>query len=99
MQLFLALGHTFLNSRDIGSPDMNLALTRALELAENVDDTEYRLGAMFGLYAYRLNTGDYRGALALAETFRTIAAKRRESTAPEALRIRADRPLHLPVPE
>ena len=39
-----------------------------------MDDTEYRLGAM-GLYAYRLNTGDYRGALALAETFRTVAAK------------------------
>jgi predicted ATPase len=75
MQLFLALGHTFSNSRDIGSPDMNVALTKALELAENVDDTEYRLGAMFGLYAYRLNTGDYRGALALAETFRTVAAK------------------------
>jgi predicted ATPase len=75
MQLFLALGHTFLNSRDIGSPDMNVALTKALELAENVDDTEYRLGAIFGLYAYRLNTGDYRGALALAETFRTVAAK------------------------
>ena len=75
MRLFLALGHTFLHSRDIGSPDMNVALTKALELAENVDDTEYRLGAMFGLYAYRLNTGDYRGALALAETFRTVAAK------------------------
>jgi predicted ATPase/DNA-binding winged helix-turn-helix (wHTH) protein len=75
MRLFLALGHTFLHSRDIGSPDMNVALTKALELAENVDDTEYRLGAMFGLYAYRLNTGEYRGALALAETFRTVAAK------------------------
>jgi predicted ATPase/DNA-binding winged helix-turn-helix (wHTH) protein len=75
MRLFLALGHTFLHSRDIESPSMNVALTKALELAENVDDTEYRLGAMFGLYAYRLNTGDYRGALALAETFRTVAAK------------------------
>jgi predicted ATPase/DNA-binding winged helix-turn-helix (wHTH) protein len=75
MRLFLALGHTFLHSRDIGSPDMNVALTKALELAEHVDDTEYRLGAMFGLYAYRLNKGDYRGALALAETFRTVAAK------------------------
>jgi predicted ATPase/DNA-binding winged helix-turn-helix (wHTH) protein len=75
MRLFLALGHTFLHSRDIESPNMNVALTKALELAESVDDTEYRLGAMFGLYAYRLNTGDYRGALALAETFRTVAAK------------------------
>ncbi len=75
MRLFLALGHTFSNSRDIGSPDMNVALTKALELAETLDDTEYRLGAMFGLYAYRLNTGDYRSALALAETFRTVAAK------------------------
>jgi predicted ATPase/DNA-binding winged helix-turn-helix (wHTH) protein len=75
MQLFLALGHTFLNSRDIGSPEMNVALTKALELAEDLDDTEYRLAAMFGLYAYRINTGDYRGALALAETFRSVAAK------------------------
>ena len=75
MRLFLALGQTILNSRDIGSPDMNVALTKALELAENMGDTEYRLRAMFGLYAYRLNTGDYRGALALAEAFRSVAAK------------------------
>jgi len=36
---------------------------------------------MFGLYAYRLNTGDYRGALALAETFRTVAAKTADPSA------------------
>jgi len=39
-----------------GAPDMNAAFTKALELAEIVDDTRYRLGAIFGLYAHRLTT-------------------------------------------
>jgi predicted ATPase len=55
--------------------EMNAALTKALELAEVLDDTRYRLGAMFGLYAHRMLTGEYRAALSLGEKFRTVAAE------------------------
>jgi hypothetical protein len=54
---------------------MVAALTKALELAESLDDSEYRLRAIWGLYIYRFRAGDYRSALTLAEQFRTVAAK------------------------
>jgi len=49
MRLFLALGTALLHTKRIGSPEMKAALTKALERAESLDDTEYRLRAMFGL--------------------------------------------------
>src|SRR5437899_3034503 len=52
MRLYLALGHAILHTRASGAPDMNAAFTKALELAESVDDTRYRLGATFRLYAH-----------------------------------------------
>src|SRR6266852_4504532 len=75
LRLYLALGHAIMHTRGSGGPEMNAALTKALELAEIIDDARYRLGAIFGLYAHRLTTGEYRGALGLAEKFRTVAAE------------------------
>src|SRR5713101_5155666 len=75
MRLYLALGHAIMHTRGSGGPEMNAALTKALELAEIIDDARYRLGAIFGLYAHRLTTGEYRSALGLAEKFRTVAAE------------------------
>jgi tetratricopeptide (TPR) repeat protein len=75
MRLYLALGHALLHTRASGGPEMNAAFTKALELAEIIDDTRYRLGAMLGLYAHRLNTGQYRAALGVAEQFHTVAAE------------------------
>jgi predicted ATPase len=49
LRLYLALGHAFLHTRASGAADMNAAFTKALELAEIVDDTRYRLGAIWGL--------------------------------------------------
>jgi len=80
MQLFLALGITILYTRNVGSATMVAALTKALELAESLDDTEYRLRAMFALYVYRLVTGDYRAALALAESIRAVSATMADPT-------------------
>ncbi len=80
MRLFLALGTALLHTSSVGSPEMTVALTKALKLAEDLDDTEYRLRALFGLYVYRFITGDYRGALAIAEIFATIAAKADDPT-------------------
>jgi hypothetical protein len=68
MQLYLALGYAYLHTLG-GGQEMNAALTKALELAEIMNDTRCRLGAIYGLYVYRHTTGDYRGALTLGEKF------------------------------
>ena len=75
MRLYLALAIAGIHTQDPGSPKMLAALTKALELAEQLDDSEYRLRAMWGLYIYRFRMGEYRSALALAERFRASATK------------------------
>jgi predicted ATPase/DNA-binding winged helix-turn-helix (wHTH) protein len=75
MRLYLALGHVLLQLIHASSrPEMNATLTKALELAEITEDGRYRLAALHGLYLARLQTGEYRNALHLAEKFRTVAA-------------------------
>ena len=74
MRLYLALGHALMHAQ-ASAPEIDAALTKALELAEIMDDTRYQLGAIWGLYVHRLSTGAYRGALSLAEKFRTIAGE------------------------
>jgi predicted ATPase/DNA-binding SARP family transcriptional activator len=69
MRLFLALGSALLHTPRIGSPAMIDALARALELAERLDDAEYRLRILHEQYAFRLVTGAYREALAIARRF------------------------------
>jgi len=75
MRLFLALAITALHTQDPGGPTTVAALTRALELAEELDDSDYCLRAIWALYVYRFRVGDYRSALTLAERFRSIAAR------------------------
>jgi predicted ATPase/DNA-binding winged helix-turn-helix (wHTH) protein len=84
MRLYLALGHASLQitgeaapraTRAISLQDANAAFQKALELAEVIDDTRYRLGAISRLYANRLATGEYRVALSLGETYHAIAAR------------------------
>ena len=76
MRLYLALGHVLLqNAYASARPEVNAALTKALDLAKVTDDGRYRLAALHGLYLARLYTGEYRNALSLAEKFRTAAAE------------------------
>jgi len=75
MRLYLALGHTLMHGQASADSEIDAALTKALELAEIMDDTRYRLGAIWGLYAHRLTTGKYRDALSLAEKFRAVATE------------------------
>ena len=74
MPLFLAHGMALLHSPAIGSAAMLDALAKAVALAETLDDTEHRLRALFALFVYRVVTGDYREALALAERLRDVSA-------------------------
>jgi predicted ATPase/DNA-binding winged helix-turn-helix (wHTH) protein len=71
LQLVAALGGSLLFTT--GSPEIATAWTKAIELANSLDNAEYRLQALWGLWAYRITCGKYRSALALAHEFRHIA--------------------------
>ena len=49
------------------------ALTKALELAESLDDVEYQLRALRGLWAFHRTVRRPRVALALAERINSLA--------------------------
>jgi predicted ATPase len=73
MKLQAALGWSLMYTsgpeRETGA-----AWTAALQLAEHNRDTDYRLRALWGLWAGTVNNGDFRAALALAQRFNEAAA-------------------------
>jgi predicted ATPase/DNA-binding winged helix-turn-helix (wHTH) protein len=75
MKLHAALGASLLYT--IGEvPDTGAAWTSALEIAESLDDAEYRLRSLWGLWYFHSSSGRRRVALALAQSFCTLAANR-----------------------
>src|SRR5260370_9087222 len=74
MQLNTALGAALFLTKGSG-PESLAAFTRALEIAESLDDADYRLRALWGLFIDRITSSSYRAALAVAEKFCTYAAK------------------------
>jgi predicted ATPase/DNA-binding winged helix-turn-helix (wHTH) protein len=78
MQLYAALGAALFLTKGSG-PEMVAAFTSAFEIAESLDDADYRLRALWGLFMGCITSGRYRAALAIAERFRTCAAKSTDS--------------------
>jgi predicted ATPase/DNA-binding winged helix-turn-helix (wHTH) protein len=72
MKLYVALGTALLYARG-PLPETDDVWTKALRIAESLDDREYQLRVLLGLSVYRVYVGDYRGVLRLAEAFRRIA--------------------------
>ena len=73
MKLNAALG---LSLMQLEGPRLADALwTKALGLAESVDDTEYQLRALWGLWSCRLSAGDYDTTVPLAQRFRDLAVR------------------------
>jgi predicted ATPase/DNA-binding winged helix-turn-helix (wHTH) protein len=84
MKLHAALGAAILYTR--GPVDeTRLAWTRALDLADSLNDTEYQLRALWGLAAHRSYAGDYNTVLALADRVRAIAGGKGERIALSSL--------------
>jgi predicted ATPase len=79
MKLRAALGTSLLHTRG-AVPEIGAAWTAALEIAERLDDTRHRLRALFGLFTFHLNSGQSRVALALAERFCALAARKLDAT-------------------
>jgi predicted ATPase/DNA-binding winged helix-turn-helix (wHTH) protein len=86
MQLEAALGLSLFHTRG-PVRETGAAWTRALAIADRLEDPEYQLRALWGLWSHRMSSGEYRAAVAFAERFRGLAAKQPDPAA----RLIADR--------
>jgi predicted ATPase/DNA-binding winged helix-turn-helix (wHTH) protein len=75
MKLHTALAVSLRYTRD-AVPEIGAALTRALELAESLDDAEYQLNSLLELWSFHIRNGRYPAALALGQRFCALAASR-----------------------
>jgi predicted ATPase/DNA-binding winged helix-turn-helix (wHTH) protein len=75
MKLFAALGASLLFSKG-PVPETEAVGAKALKIAETLGDTEYQLRALYGLWACRVNAGECRVALTLAQRFYSLAQDR-----------------------
>jgi predicted ATPase len=73
MQLYAALGASLIQIKG-HVPETGAAWTSALQLAERLDDAEYQLRALWGLWSYHLSRGEHRAAQVLAQRFSSVAA-------------------------
>jgi predicted ATPase/DNA-binding winged helix-turn-helix (wHTH) protein len=74
MQLYAALGAALYLTKGSG-PETLAAWTSAFEIADRLDDADYRLRALWGLFIGCTTSGRFRAALAMAEKFCACAAK------------------------
>ena len=86
MQLEAALGLTLFHTKG-STREAGAAWTRALAVADRLEDIEHQLRAMWGLWSFRMTSAEYRDALAFAQRFRRLAARQPDS----ADRLIADR--------
>jgi len=78
MKLHAALGTSLAYGSGVVGREIGPALTRTLELAESLDDAEYQLRAIWGLWVLHNETSQFRDALEIARKFFTLATKLRE---------------------
>jgi predicted ATPase/DNA-binding winged helix-turn-helix (wHTH) protein len=74
MQLYAALGAALFLTKG-SCPEMVAAFASAFEIAECLDDADYRLRALWGAFMEHITSLRYRAALAVAEKFCSYAVK------------------------
>jgi predicted ATPase/DNA-binding winged helix-turn-helix (wHTH) protein len=74
MQLHTALGGLLIYTQGPG-PEVYAALESALKIAESLGDHDYRLRALWGLWTARINNGEYKTALDIAERIQALASR------------------------
>jgi predicted ATPase/DNA-binding winged helix-turn-helix (wHTH) protein len=72
MQLYAALAASLMYTRGAVS-EVSAAGTKALEIAENLDDAEYQLRSLWALWSFHVNFAQQGVALTLARRFHTLA--------------------------
>jgi hypothetical protein len=75
MQLHAALAVSLMYTRG-AVPEIGAAGTKALEIAESLDDAEYQLRSLWSLWSFHTGSGRHQVALTLAQTFHALAAER-----------------------
>ena len=80
MQLNAALGAALMYTKG-GTAETRLAFAQALEIADSLDDTDYRLRALWGLWVDRMNDGAVLDAMRLAEKFGLAASNSPDASA------------------
>jgi predicted ATPase len=79
MKLNAALGISLIHTTGVPGPEIGTAWTKALAIAESLDDAEYQLRSLWGLWSFHIGRSAMVGVLELAEKFRSVAAGRRHS--------------------
>jgi predicted ATPase/DNA-binding winged helix-turn-helix (wHTH) protein len=77
MHLHAALTASLMYTRGAVS-EVGAVGTKALEMAESLDDAEYQLRSLWGLWSFNINCGKQSVALTLAQRFFALAVKRSE---------------------
>src|ERR1700680_4856941 len=69
MKLHAALGASQVHTGAVTVPEIGAAWTRALEIAESLDNAEYQLRSLLGLWFFQTASGRHHVALSSAESF------------------------------
>ncbi len=72
MQLMAALGTTLVWTRGPG-PEADAAFLEALKIAESLDDADYQIRVLWGLWSSHFNSGRIRLSLESAKRFREVS--------------------------
>jgi predicted ATPase len=75
MRLHAALAVSLMYTRGV-VPEIGAAGTKALEIAESLNDDEYQLRSLWGLWSFYTGSGRHHVALTLAQRFHALAATR-----------------------
>jgi predicted ATPase len=75
MQLHAALAASLFHTRGPVHETVD-AWAKTLQIATTLGATEYQLRSLFGLWSYRLNSGEHQAALALADEFGRLVRSR-----------------------
>ena len=73
MKLYAALSLSLAQTKS-SVTETSAAWMKVLGFAEKLEDTEFQLRALWGLYNYHLNAGKHKTALTFAQRFRSRAA-------------------------
>ncbi|HXO91487.1 MAG TPA: hypothetical protein VN849_11940, partial [Stellaceae bacterium] len=74
MQLHAALAQSLILTRGSAGPKIDAAWTKAFGIATSLDDAEYQLRSLWGLWFHHTNSGRHHVALTLAQRFCSLAA-------------------------
>jgi len=74
MRLHAALAQSLILTRGSAGLKVDAAWTKALKIAESLDDAEYQLRSLWGLWFHQTNTGRHHVAVTLAQRFCSVAA-------------------------